>query len=239
MNLSAATLDFKQLNEQLRASTGDVQISDCYGQRFIGSGFRSKTITIHGTPGNALGSYLNGAVIAVHGNVQDAVGDTMNHGKIIVHGNAGDALGYAMRGGSIFVRGNAGYRTGIHMKEYQDKKPVIVVGGKVGSFLGEYLAGGLIVVLGLGTEEIPVGHFTGTGMHGGRIFIRTNQELTGLPAQVTAEIAGEADLQEILPSLSEFCDHFGMDLQTLKQDRFYLLKPNAKNPYHQLYTAMI
>ena len=64
----------------------------------------------------------------------------MNDGKIIINGNAGDTLGYAMRGGKIFVKGNAGYRTGIHMKEYKDKNPVIAVGGSTGSFLGEYLA---------------------------------------------------------------------------------------------------
>lgn len=49
-----------------------------------------------------------------------------------------DATGYAMRGGKIFVRGNAGYRAGIHMKAYKDKTPVLVIGGKAGSFLGEY-----------------------------------------------------------------------------------------------------
>ncbi|MEG6520826.1 glutamate synthase [Desulfotomaculum sp. 1211_IL3151] len=237
MNISAANMDFKQLNEQIKTAVGNVCISHCCGQRFIGRGFKDKTITIHGTPGNALGAYLDGATIEVRGNTQDAVGDTMNNGKIIVHGNAGDALGYAMRGGSIFVRDDAGYRTGIHMKQYQDRKPVIVVGGKVGSFLGEYLAGGLIVVLGIGTEDTPVGNFTGTGMHGGRIFIRTNKELTGLPAQVTAEIAGPEEMSEILPLLSEFCSLFGVAADDLIKDSYYVLKPNAKNPYQQLYTA--
>lgn len=237
MNITAENLDFKELNKCVRNASDDICINDCYGQRFIGSGIRGKMITINGTPGNALGAYLDGGVIEVNGNAQDAVGDTMNDGKIIIHGNAGDALGYAMRGGSIFVRGDAGYRTGIHMKEYKDKKPVIVIGGRVGSFLGEYLAGGLIVVLGIGADDAPVGHFTGTGMHGGRIFIRTDAELTGLPAQVTAEIAVDEDLREIVPYISEFADHFGMEAEQLTKDRFYILKPNAKNPYKQLYTA--
>ncbi|MDD4565567.1 MAG: glutamate synthase [Eubacteriales bacterium] len=237
MNISARNLNFKQLNEQIKAATGDVFIDDCFGQRFIGNGFKGKTITIYGTPGNALGAYLDGANIIVQGNAQDAVGDTMNDGRIVIHGNAGDALGYAMRGGSIFVRGNAGYRTGIHMKQYKYKKPVIVVGGKVGSFLGEYLAGGLIVVLGMGIEVVPVGNFPGTGMHGGRIFIRTSKELTGLPAQVIEEIASDEDMSEILPFLSEFADLFGMNAEKLAKDQYYVLKPNTKNPYKQLYTA--
>ena len=237
MNISAQNIDFKDLNKQVREATGDVRIENCYGQRFIGSGLKDKVITIEGTPGNALGAYLDGAVIKVNGNAQDAVGDTMNNGTIVIHGNAGDALGYAMRGGEIYVRGDAGYRTGIHMKEYNDKKPVIIVGGRVGSFLGEYLAGGLIVVLGTGGEDIPVGNFTGTGMHGGRIFIRTNRELTGLPAQVTAEIASAEEMAEITPYLARYAEYFGVDAALLAKDKFYILKPNAKNPYKQLYVA--
>lgn len=237
MNISALNLDFKQLNELVRNATDDVRIDDCYGQRFIGSGLRGRMITINGTPGNALGAYLDGGVIHVNGNAQDAVGDTMNDGRLVIQGNAGDALGYAMRGGGIFVRGDAGYRTGIHMKEYKDTKPMIVIGGKVGSFLGEYLAGGLIVVLGIGSSEIPVGNFTGTGMHGGSIFIRTGRELSGLPAQVTASVATEEDLREIAPSLYEFAWYFNANAEELLKDRYYVLRPNAKNPYKQLYTA--
>ena len=211
-------------------------IQPCFGKRYIGCAMKDGTITVGGTPGNALGAYLDGGTIVVKGNAQDAAGDTMNDGTIIIHGSAGDALGYAMRGGAIFVRGNAGYRTGIHMKEYQDKRPVIVIGGAVGSFLGEYLAGGLIVVLGIGSTDVPVGNFTGTGMHGGKIFIRTDRALTALPAQVTGEIAGEDDLREIAPCIARFAGYFGADADALTRDRFYVLKPNAKNPYTQLYT---
>ncbi|MCL2014581.1 MAG: glutamate synthase [Oscillospiraceae bacterium] len=212
-------------------------INGCFGERFIGCGAKNMRITVNGTPGNALGSYLDGGEIIVHGNVQDAVGDTMNGGKIVVHGNAGDALGYAMRDGSIFVKGNAGYRAGIHMKEYEDKKPVIVIGGETGSFLGEYLAGGLIIVLGIGITDAPIWNFTGTGMHGGKIFIRTNSELPPLPKQVVKEIAAKDDLSEIIPYLDEFSEHFGFSTNELLNENFYILRPNAKNPYKMLYTA--
>jgi len=236
--ISAKDFDFKELNRRIKSSNEtNLNIEDCFGQRYIGSGISGKHITIKGTPGNALGAYLDGGIIEVQGNAQDAVGDTMNDGKIIVHGNAGDALGYAMRGGCIFIKGNTGYRTGIHMKEYKEKKPVIVIGGKAGSFLGEYLAGGLIIVLGIGCQEIPVWYFTGTGMHGGKIFVRTDHELSGLPAQITEKVADNEELQEITPYVTEFAGHFGMDAQKLLQDRFYVLRPNSKNPYKQLYTA--
>ena len=250
MSITANNFHFKELNERIKSAGTYVHVEDCFGQRYIGSALKDKTLVINGTPGNALGCYLDGAVIEVHGNAQDATGDTMNDGRIIIHGNAGDALGYAMRGGSIFVRGNAGYRTGIHMKEYcsaelkLEKKPVIVIGGKAGSFLGEYLAGGIIIVLGIGSEgEQPVGNFTGTGMHGGKIFIRTNTELAALPAQVAVDIAGEDDLREIESYINEFADYFKIDAHcfscadSLLKDQFFVLKPNAKNPYKQLYTA--
>ena len=144
MLLDAKNMDYTQLNNSLAQQT-DCEIENCLGQRFLGAGMSGKQIRIHGIPGNALGAYLNGADITVYGNAQDAVGDTMNAGRIVIHGNVGDAAGYAMRGGKIFVKGNAGYRTGIHMKAYHEKHPVLVIGGRAGSFLGEYLAGGTVV----------------------------------------------------------------------------------------------
>lgn len=237
MRIDALHLKDRALNAEIKRSHEDLCIDNCFGQRFIGAGLDGKSITINGTPGNALGAYLNGGVITVNGNAQDAVGDTMNDGRIIIDGNAGDALGYAMRGGSIFVRGNAGYRTGIHMKQYGEKKPVLVVGGRVGSFLGEYLAGGLIIVLGLYEDDLPVGHFTGTGMHGGSIFIRSSKEIAPLPAQVTAQIANEADLAEIKPILCAYADSFKLNTDDLLNGQFYRLTANAKNPYKRLYTA--
>ncbi|HOL91283.1 MAG TPA: glutamate synthase [Clostridiales bacterium] len=236
MNLLARELGFRKLNEMIRNTNEDVVIDCCYGERFIGSGAESKTISINGTPGNALGAYLDGATIIVNGNAQDAVGDTMNDGKIVICGNAGDALGYAMRGGKIFVKGNTGYRTGIHMKEYRDRKPVIVVGGTVGSFLGEYIAGGIIIVLGLGTDEFPAGNFTGTGMHGGQIFIRSLKKPKYLPKQVCVSLADISDISSIKEYLSEFSELFGIGMDVILEKPFYKLTPNAKNPYKQMYT---
>ncbi|HHY81845.1 MAG TPA: glutamate synthase [Clostridiales bacterium] len=236
MKLSAHELGFQALNEKIHSSKEDVVINECFGERFIGVGASSKTITINGTPGNALGAYLDGAAIIVNGNAQDAVGDTMNDGKIIIYGNAGDTLGYAMRGGKIFVKGNSGYRTGIHMKEYKEKRPVIVVGGSTGSFLGEYLAGGLIIVLGLDTDEFPAGYFTGTGMHGGEMFIRSNKTPISLPKQVSINEASQSDIRRIEDNLAEFSKVFDIAMDEILSKNFYRLIPNAKNPYKQLYT---
>jgi len=236
MNVSARRLGSRALNDEIRRAEEDIIIEDCFGERYIGSGASSITITINGTPGNAMGAYLDVATIIVNGNAQDAIGDTMNDGKIIINGNAGDALGYAMRGGKIFVKGYAGYRTGIHMKEYKDKKPVIVVGGSTGSFLGEYLAGGLIIVLGLDTDSFPTGYFTGVGMHGGEIFIRSSKAPKNLPKQVSASVANKDDIKGIEDILAEFSDLFGVSMEEILGKTFYRLTPNARNPYKQLYT---
>ncbi len=148
MTIDAREMDFQALGRAVRGCADRrLTIENCGGQRFIASGLGEKEIDLYGVPGNALGAYLNGAVIIVHGNAQDAVGDTMNAGEIIIHGSAGDAPGYALRGGRILIRDNAGYRAGIHMKAYKDRVPVMVIGKSAGSFLGEYQAGGRIIVL--------------------------------------------------------------------------------------------
>lgn len=231
-------LDYKELNNKLREVDSTCELSGCIGQRFIAAGMSDKKITVNGIPGNALGAYLNGAEIIVHANAQDAVGDTMNEGKIVIHGNVGDAVGYAMRGGKIFIKGDAGYRAGIHMKEYKDKKPVIIIGGKAGSFLGEYQAGGIIVCLGLTDSQQPiVSNFPCTGMHGGKMFLRGNCENIRFPSNVSVNKATDEDLKEIENYITEFCAEFELDKKTILSTPFTVVVPDTKNPYKQMYVA--
>lgn len=238
MLIDASSLSYQTLNEAVRKCDGECRIEGCLGQRFIGAGLANCRISIDGIPGNALGAYLNGASIRVDGNAQDAVGDTMNAGTIVVHGNVGDAVGYAMRGGSIYVRGDAGYRAGVHMKAYGDRLPVMVIGGRTGSFLGEYQAGGVIVVLGLHTSRQPiVGNFPCTGMHGGKVFLRSTCDDVLFPSQVTARSASSEDLEEIRPELEEFCRLFGENPRELLDAPFTVVTPDSSTPYRQMYVA--
>lgn len=162
----------------------------------------------------------------------------MNAGRIVIHGSLGDTAGYAMRGGEIYVRGDAGYRTGVHMKAYGDKFPVIVVGGRTGSFLGEYQAGGILIVLGLteSTESI-VRNFPCTGMHGGKLFIRSACENVLFPEQVAPRAATAQDMEEILPYLQTFARLFGEDYEKICNAPFTLVVPDSQNPYHQMYVS--
>lgn len=238
MLIQATNMDFQTLNDVVRQSAEkNIVIEQCLGQRYIASGLSDKKIVVKGTPGNALGAYLSGAAIHVCGNGQDAIGDTMNDGEIVIEGSCGDACGYAMRGGRIFVRGDAGYRAGIHMKAYQDTVPVLMIGGTAGSFLGEYLAGGLIIVLGLDrVEEQPiVGYFCGTGMHGGEIVLRCPRPPENLPQQVAVRPADAQDMARLLPHLEAFCQTFSYSPAKVLDQSFFILSPHTANPYQQLY----
>ncbi len=235
--INARGLSAVELGQRLEAAEGSVTVTECLGQRFVGAGMDGRRIRIEGIPGNALGAYLNGAALEVCGNAQDAVGDTMNDGEIVIHGNVGDTAGYAMRGGKIYVEGSAGYRAGVHMKEYAGKLPVMVIGGRAGSFLGEYQAGGILVVLGLSGRGPIAGNFPCTGMHGGRVFLRCRPEELLFPQQVTARLAGLEDLEAVRPYIKEFCGHFGKDLEEVLDAPFTLVTPDSRNPYRQMYVA--
>ena len=236
MKIFAGGMHYSALNAAVRASQeNNIEIMNCVGQRYIGAGLSERHIFIHGTPGNALGAYLNGAEVRIDGNVQEATGDTMNAGVIEVHGSAGDATGYTMRGGKIFIEGDVGYRCGIHMKAFRIQKPAIVIGGRAGSFLGEYQAGGTIIVLGDRLNGKPVvGNFCGTGMHGGEIWLRTDELSAALPEQVKSERVTLSD--EAASLIREWCARFGREEKSYLSAVYYRLTPNADNPYRQMYT---
>lgn len=174
MSIEAGLCKYAELNDKIKQelrTKKKVTITAVNGQRYIGCALDAgKTIQVHGTPGNDMACYLNGGKVEVFGNCQDAVGNTMNGGEIVIHGHAGDAMGYGMRDGQIFVETNVACRGGIHMKEFEQMKPVLVIGRNAGSFLGEYMAGGTIVLLGLGMKrgEKLFGTHCASGMHLGQ-----------------------------------------------------------------------
>lgn len=210
VTIDARGLHYKQLNEQIRrlVSEGadEIEVQSVNGMRYIGAGLDSPVrLLIHGVPGNDLGVLTNGPTIEVFGNGQDGIGNTMNDGRIILHGDAADILGYSMRGGSIFVKGSVGYRVGIHAKAYQDKVPLIVVGGRAGDFFGEYMAGGVLILLGLGVaDDEVVGDYVGTGMHGGVMYVGVEVEAHKLGAEVAEVPMTEADLECVKRSVEEY-----------------------------------
>ncbi|MDR2090690.1 MAG: glutamate synthase [Clostridiales bacterium] len=237
MTIDAKGKYFRELNGEIKACQDDeIIVCNCNGQRYLGSGLEKKVLKINGVPGNALGAYLNNCDLYVNGNAQDATGDTMNSGRIFIYGNSGDATGYSMRGGALYIKGNVGYRAGVHIKSYGDLKPVIVIGGKSGNFLGEYQAGGIIIVLNLEGLPNPAGDFIANGMHGGEIFVRnTSEAALNLSSRLVVAKTERSALSEAAVHIGEFAKAFGFDFEEIMGGVFYRITPNMRNPYKQLY----
>jgi|TARA_B100002003_G_C14103797_1_gene530895 glutamate synthase domain-containing protein 3 len=240
--IDANGLSHRRLNAQVKElvanGTRKIELRSVYGQRYIGTDLnRPVEIEIFGVPGNDLGAFMDGSKIIVRGNAQDGCGNTMNDGEIIVHGHAGDIIGLSARGGKIFVRDDVGYRAGIHMKEYQDKKPVLVVGGSAQDFLGEYMAGGVLVILGLNLDkgEHLKANFIGTGMHGGVIYLRGDVQDYQLGREVGAAELEANDCYVLRELVGEFATHFGYDAEEILECKFTKLFPRWLRPYGRLY----
>jgi glutamate synthase domain-containing protein 3 len=232
----------RELNTRLRQAarngTQKIELRNVYGQRYIGTDLgKPVEIEIFGTPGNDLGAFMDSPRIIVHGNAQDGCGNTMNNGEIIIHGHAGDILGLSARGGKIFVREDVGYRAGIHMKEYQDKKPVVIIGGTAQDFLGEYMAGGVLILLGLNLKdgERHKANFIGTGMHGGVIYMRGEIQEFQLGKEVGVADPDEDDYLVVKKLIGEFASHFGYNAEEILKHKFTKLSPLYLRPYGRLY----
>jgi glutamate synthase domain-containing protein 3 len=240
--IDATGLLFKDLNIRLRdavaAGAGEIEVRNVCGQRYIGTDLdKPVRLDIYGTPGNDLGMFMNRPTIVVHGNAQDGCGNTMNEGEIVVEGHAGDIIGMSARGGKIFVRDNVGYRAAIHMKEYKSKKPMIVVGGTAQDFAGEYMAGGVLVLLGL-TLNGSMAHrasFIGTGMHGGVIYIRGTVNDYQLGKEVGVGALDDSDRTVLNGLLAQYAKHFDLDTKRIAGDKFVKLTPKYLRPYGRLY----
>lgn len=242
VKIDACGVHYRDLNANLRelAANGarKIELASVYGQRYIGTGLSKPVeIEIFGTPGNDLGAFMEGSRIVVHGNAQDGCGNTMNDGEIIIHGRAGDIVGLSARGGKIFVKGDVGYRAGVHMKGYQDKRPVVVIGGTAQDFLGEYMAGGVLILLGLNLEEGEPhrAKFIGTGMHGGTIYLRGAVDGFQLGKEVGVAELDEEDRKILRDHIGEFAAHFGYDAGKILERPFTKLFPLWLRPYGRLY----
>lgn len=242
--IDARGLVHKELNDLIReAALGGARKIVLYnvsGQRYIGTRLflpQKVEIHVHSVPGNDLGAFLAGHRIIVHGNAQDGVGNTMDDGEIIVHGRAGDIVAMSMRGGKIFIRDSVGYRAAIHMKEYTGKVPVLVVGGTAQDFFGEYMAGGIVILLGLNLRpgERHHAHYIGTGMHGGVIYLRGEVAPYQLGKEVGILEPDEEDQKVLEKYVGEFAAHFGLEAGEILKDRFIKLLPVSKRPYGRIY----
>ncbi|HAP31616.1 MAG TPA: hypothetical protein DCQ14_00965 [Firmicutes bacterium] len=245
--VNARGIPYRELNRQLRelASAGvrRIILEGIRGQRYLGSGldFPDLLLQVKGTPGEDLGFNLSGPTIEVFGHAQNAVANTMDSGRIIVHGLGGDALAYGMRGGELYVRDDVGYRVGIHMKEYANKVPVVVIGGTAGDYLGEYMAGGIIILLNReNRQEMVAGasHRTlATGIHGGVLYIFADDlpaGLLGIGAK-PVDVEGGTEQEKVEHYVREFCRHFSLAAAPLLERRLIKIVPADSRPFASFY----
>ncbi|MEM4281800.1 MAG: hypothetical protein QXQ70_06285 [Candidatus Caldarchaeum sp.] len=181
MVVDAKGLGYSQVNNMVRKlfekGVREVDVINVNGQRYLGinvpHGCRLK---LYGTAGNCLANFNKHGEIIVYGSAQDDVGDAMYGGRVIIHGDARDVIGQVIQGGEIFVRGSVGNRAAIQMREFRNSRPYLIVGGRADDYLGEYMAGGVAMVLGIDSMDLDtclVGRYMATGMVGGRIYVRS------------------------------------------------------------------
>jgi len=242
VRIDAKDLHYTPLNQKIRAAVKDgakeIVIDNVLGQRFIADGLRGDdvTITVNGIPGGDLAMFMSGPTVVVHGNADHAPGNTMDKGKVIIHGSAGDAVSYSMRGGRVYVRDNIGYRGGIHMKQYLEKRPILVVGGGARAFLGEYMAGGMIIVLGL-NGALPISEQgTGSGIHGGEIFVRGPVDPKYLGGGTRQEPVTAEQKAIIRPIIEDFAKSFGIDPAPLVASEYTRIAAISARPFASKYT---
>ncbi|MFH1402697.1 MAG: hypothetical protein ABIH11_00325 [Candidatus Altiarchaeota archaeon] len=257
-------VDYRILNKKIRKAVSDgydhIVLENVNGQRFIGAGIKADVrIDVHGNAGLDLGVFAEGPKITVYGCSEYLLGNTLNAGRIIVYGDSWDITGMGARGGSIFVMGNGGSRIGIHMKEFKDNIPEIVYGGRVKQYCGEYMAGGIITVFGLDFSgalidpskpvdknnidarriRLAEGDLAqtdlGSGIHGGKIFIRgdVKDELLG-PYASKKEFTDD-DRRQLEGIIKRFCKYFNVPEDMLVEQEYTKIAPVSSRPFGKAY----
>lgn len=255
----------RELNRKVRRAIREgynwIILENVRGQRFIGAGIKgSVTIEVFGDAGLDLGVFSEGLTIIVHGCSEYLLGNTLNAGELVVYGDSWDITGMGARGGNIFVMGNGGSRIGIHMKEFRDKKPAIVYGGRVKQYCGEYMAGGLIVVLGLDfgdavkDREKPITRENidsrkirdikggivqsdlAGGIHGGVVYIRGEVPSHNLGVYAVKDEFMDEDKEILTPYMERFCELFNVPMDLIWKKKFTKIRPVSSRPFGKVYT---
>src|SRR5262245_49300407 len=196
-----------------------------------------------------------GVTCRVEGGAQDGVGKTMLGGTVSimkgtnadgkrVNGSVGKSFAYGAQRGRLFVQGSADSRFCIRLsgadvvlagepeQPLDDSQGCVVDRANAKGFAFEYMTSGRAVVLG------DIGPWACAGMTGGRVYVRTNDELNidretierrlGEGAKVKLEeldAEGQLDLEDLI-------GHYADELRATKQrdeaDRIQGLVGDAK-----------
>jgi glutamate synthase domain-containing protein 3 len=225
-----------------------VVLIDAHGQRFIGAGLgpRSKglRIDVYGSPGDYLGSGLDGAEVVVHANGQDQLGQILSNGRLVVYGDVGQTFLYGAKGGDAYVLGNAAGRPLINAVG----RPRVVINGTCLDYLAEsfmagnpLFGGGFVVLNGMtfdpkGRPMILPSPYPGGNLFslasGGAIYIRDPKKQVGEDQLNGGRISRltEADWKLIYPHLKENERLFGIPVED-----FLLKVDGVSKPPEEVY----
>jgi len=122
------------------------------------------------------------------------------------------------------------------MKQYMQKRPIVVVGGSARAFLGEYMAGGILIVLGLKGQAPVMERGVGSGIHGGEIFVRGVIDEKYLGVGTRQQPATEEQMEMIRPIIADFARTFGIDPEPLLNAKYSRIAAISARPFASKYT---
>jgi glutamate synthase domain-containing protein 3 len=221
------------LRQSVEGGFKRVIVAHARGHRFIANGLGPETagvrLDVYGSPGDYLGSGIDGVEVHVHANGQDQLAQIMKAGKLVVHGDVGQTFMYAAKGGYAYVMGNAAGRPLINAVG----KPRVVINGTCLDYLAEsFMAGdpmnggGFVIVNGIafGRDGVivdletpyPGGNLFSLAS-GGALFLRDPHARVGAEQLNGGSFAafGEEHWGLIRPMLEENERHFGIPLARL------------------------
>ncbi|MGA2432296.1 MAG: glutamate synthase-related protein, partial [Acidimicrobiales bacterium] len=159
----------RNVNRAVGTLTGSA-ITRALGERVLAPDLVQ--VDLEGSSGQSLGAFMpQGLTLRLTGDANDYVGKGLSGGRIIIKPSpeatfasdqniiAGNVIGYGATSGEIFISGVVGERCGV-----RNSGATIIVEGS-GDHAGEYMTGGVIVVLG------QVGRNLAAGMSGGTLYL--------------------------------------------------------------------
>jgi glutamate synthase domain-containing protein 3 len=98
------------------------------------------------------------------------------------------------------------------------------------------MAGGLILVFGIGYETAVTERGIGSGIHGGEIYLRGSVDDRFLGVGATKKPFGSAERKRIAPVVREFASHFDVDGKALLEEEYTRIGPASARPFASKYT---
>jgi glutamate synthase domain-containing protein 3 len=85
--------------------------------------------------------------------------------------------------------------------------------------------------------EKAAGRFCGTGMHGGKMYIRGEVTEALMGREIAQAPLDDEDKAFLQKTLDEYAAYFGVDVSGVGVDEFKKYQPKSKRPYGNMYVG--